>query len=122
MGAQFLLEVGAFVVLAVMISRISDVQMAAHQIAIQVIHFAFLPGMALSESASVMTGNAVGADRLDLVRPIGRLTLLVSTGYMLFARYCWYYAGRPWRRVFGDNPDLIETTIQLFSRRDLSGV
>ena len=41
--------------------------MAAHQIALQVIHFSFLPAFAVGEAASVLAGQAVGAERDELV-------------------------------------------------------
>ncbi len=47
-GIQFLLEVGSFTLLSGMIAAMSEVEMAAHQIAIQVIHFSFLPAYALA--------------------------------------------------------------------------
>jgi MATE family multidrug resistance protein len=40
---QFVLEVGSFAILSLLISLLSEAEMAAHQIAIQVIHFSFLP-------------------------------------------------------------------------------
>lgn len=51
-----------------MIARYSDVEMAGHQITLQVIHCSFLPGYALADAVSVLTGQAVGAQRLGMVR------------------------------------------------------
>lgn len=80
-GIQFTLEVGAFVLLAAMISALSDVEMAAHQIALHVIHVSFLPAFALAEAASIMTGQAVGADRDDLVLPVSRMAMTIAAVY-----------------------------------------
>lgn len=80
-GAQFLLEVGSFALLALIIARLGSAQMAAHQIALQVIHFCFLPAFAVSEAACVLAGNAVGARRDDLVPVVARKALLVSGLY-----------------------------------------
>jgi len=78
---QFSVEVGAFVLLAAMISALSTTEMAAHQIALQVIHVSFLPAYALAEAASIMTGQAVGADRDDLVLPVARMAMIVAAVY-----------------------------------------
>jgi MATE family multidrug resistance protein len=78
---QFSLEIGSFVLLASMISSSSEVQMAAHQIALQVCHFSFLPAFAVGEAASVLAGQAVGARRDDLVLHVARWALIVSTIY-----------------------------------------
>lgn len=83
LGVQFMLEVGAFLLLSLLISLLSEVQMAAHQIAIQVIHLSFLPAFAVAEAAAVLAGQAVGADRDDLVMRIARLALGVAGVYAL---------------------------------------
>jgi len=79
---QFSLEVGAFACLAAMISALSELEMAAHQIALQVAHFSFLPAYAVSEANSVLVGQAVGADRDDLVRRLARQAMLLVAAYM----------------------------------------
>jgi MATE family multidrug resistance protein len=80
-GLQFSLEFGAFALLTMMISSLSEVQMAAHQIALQVCHFSFLPAYAIGEAASVLSGQAVGARRDDLVLRVARLSLLMAVVY-----------------------------------------
>jgi MATE family multidrug resistance protein len=80
-GLQFVLEVGAFAVLSLMISLFSEVDMAAHQIAIQVIHFSFLPAFAVSEAGSVLVGQAVGAASYGLVLRVARLALAITGAY-----------------------------------------
>jgi MATE family multidrug resistance protein len=55
--------------------------MAAHQIALQVCQFSFLPAFAVAESASVMAGQAVGARRDELVTRAARLGLWTAGGY-----------------------------------------
>lgn len=80
-AVQFLLESGSFVLLASLIASLSEVEMAAHQIALQVIHFSFLPAFAVAEAASVLTGQAVGADREDLVRLVARRGLYAAGVY-----------------------------------------
>ncbi len=80
-GGQFLLEVGAFTLLTVMISAMSEVEMAAHQLVLHLMHFAFLPANAVAEAGSVMAGQAVGADRDDLVVGVARRSLIVAGIY-----------------------------------------
>jgi multidrug resistance protein, MATE family len=80
-GLQFTLEVGAFATLSLIISLFSEVEMAAHQIAIQVIHFSFLPALAVAEAASVLAGQSVGAGRYPLVNRVSRLALGLTSSY-----------------------------------------
>ena len=51
---QFLLEVGSFSMLSVIIASMSDVEMAAHQLVLQAVHLSFLPALALGEAGSVL--------------------------------------------------------------------
>jgi MATE family multidrug resistance protein len=80
-GLQFSLEVGAFALLTGMLAALSETEAAAHQIAIQVIHFSFLPAFAVAEAGSVLAGQAVGANRDWLVLTVARLGLVASTIY-----------------------------------------
>jgi MATE family multidrug resistance protein len=80
-GLQFGLEVGAFATLSLMISLFSEVEMASHHIAIQVIHFSFLPAMAVAEAASVLTGQAVGAGAYHLVKRVAHLAMGITAVY-----------------------------------------
>jgi multidrug resistance protein, MATE family len=80
-GIQFGLEVGAFATLSLMISLFSEVEMASHHIAIQVIHFSFLPAMAVAEAASVLTGQAVGAGAYHLVKRVAHFAMGITAVY-----------------------------------------
>jgi MATE family multidrug resistance protein len=80
-GLQFALEVGAFATLSLAISLFSEVEMASHHIAIQVIHFSFLPAMAVAEGASVLIGQAVGAGADHLVKRVAHLALGITAVY-----------------------------------------
>lgn len=80
-GLQFLLEMGSFAMLTAIVSSLGETQMAAHQIALQVIHFSFLPTVALAEAGSVLAGQAVGADRDELVMRVAKQALLAATVY-----------------------------------------
>jgi multidrug resistance protein, MATE family len=80
-GLQFALEVGSFALLTGMLAHLGVLQAAGHQIALQVNHFAFLPGFAIAEAASVLAGQAVGAGRLELVRRVARTAVTATTVY-----------------------------------------
>lgn len=80
-GVQFLLEMGSFALLTAIVSRIGERELAAHQIAVQIIHFSFLPTVAFAEAGSVMAGQAVGANRDDLVVKVARTALLLACVY-----------------------------------------
>lgn len=112
-GLQFLLEVGAFAILSVLVSLQAEAQMAAHQITIQVIHFSFLPAMAVGEAAAVLAGQAVGANRDDLVRRVARLATGVAAAYAGLCALAFSLAA-PWlARAFTPDVAVITVTVRL---------
>lgn len=76
-GVERVLDVAAFLALAVLLARVSPVELAAHQVVLQISHFCFLPLIALSEAISVLVAQARGAGRPELV------PALMRHGYLL---------------------------------------
>jgi MATE family multidrug resistance protein len=56
-GSEFLLGVAAFSALVLLIARMGEADLAAHQVALQVLHFAFMPAVSIGEAASVLAGE-----------------------------------------------------------------
>ena len=105
-GFQFTLEMGSFTLLAVMIARLGDVEMAAHQIALQIIHVAFLPVVSLGEGAAVMAGQAVGAKRDDLIVPVSRVAMRLGFVYMSSCAFVLLVFGPEVSMLFASEHDL----------------
>ncbi len=103
---QFLLEVGSFAILAGLLAAHSEVAMAAHQVALQALHFSFLPALAVGEAASVLAGNAVGAGRLDVVRGLARSALKIVSVYTLFCTLVFAFGAGAIAGAFTDDPAL----------------
>jgi len=89
LGAEMFLDVSAFSALGLILARLGAIEMASHQIALQICHLSILPIIALGEAASVMVGQAAGARRLDQVPRILQVAILsgvifsTSTGLVL---------------------------------------
>ncbi len=113
-GIQFGLEVTSFGLLVLILSSFSEQHAAAHQIAIQVLHFCFLPAMALGEAGSVLVGQAYGSGRPDLTLPISKMTLKVAMGYAFLCGVI-LLAGRTWIvGAFTSEVALFTLTLRLF--------
>jgi MATE family multidrug resistance protein len=80
-GLQFVMEVGAFLILTVMVARMSAVDGAAHQMVLHLINVSFLPAHALAEAAAVLVGQAVGAGKDTLVPRVAKKALAIGAGY-----------------------------------------
>jgi len=112
-GVQFLLEVGAFSLLTGLVAAMPEAEMAAHQIVIQLIHFSFLPALAIGEAASVLAGQAVGARREELVHAVARQGLVLAAAYTGACTVLFLAVG-PWvlARVASDS-EVATTAISL---------
>ena len=80
-GLTFVMEVGAFLLLTLLVGRMSAIDGAAHQMVLQLVNVSFLPAMALSEAGAVLVGQAVGAARDDLVPRVAARALALGVGY-----------------------------------------
>jgi len=68
-GTQFLFEVGAFSVAAVMMGWLGDTELAAHQIAISLVALSYMMATGISAAATVRVGNHIGkSDGVNLKR------------------------------------------------------
>lgn len=81
MGLEALFNVGSYSVLVTLVARVSDIDLAAHQVANQANLFALLPMMAVAEAAGVLTGQAVGAGEDGLVRRVARIAVVTASAY-----------------------------------------
>ena len=112
-GAQFLMEFGAFGIMAVLLAALNENEMAAHQIALQVIHFTFLPAVAVGEAGSVMAGQLVGARRDDLVLGIAHRVLLVTGAYAFLCTVILVGFATPIASQFTSDWSLLQKTTHL---------
>ncbi|RNF84511.1 MATE family efflux transporter [Montanilutibacter psychrotolerans] len=67
-GVTVAMEGGLFITTALLIGRLGDVPVAAHQIAINVSSLCFMIPMGLAEATTVRVGHALGRDDADGVR------------------------------------------------------
>lgn len=80
-GLQFIMEVGSFLILTLLVARMSAIDAAAHQMVLHLVNVSFLPAHALAESAAVLVGQAVGAGKDVLVPRVARRALAIGAGY-----------------------------------------
>jgi MATE family multidrug resistance protein len=80
-GLQFVMEVGSFLILTVMVAHMSALDGAAHQLVLHLVNVSFLPAHAIAEAAAVLVGQAVGAGDDHRVPRIARSALWLGAGY-----------------------------------------
>ena len=92
-GLQFVMEVGSFLILTIMVAGFSATDGAAHQLVLHLVNVSFLPAHALAEAAAVLVGQAVGADRDVLVPRVARRALALGASYALVTLVVYVIAG-----------------------------
>ncbi len=83
-GGIFFLEMFSFTAFVFAVGKIGTVELAASNIALTINSIAFLPLVGFSIAASVLTGQAIGGKKTDIVPDILRCTLYLVTGYLTF--------------------------------------
>jgi multidrug resistance protein, MATE family len=81
-GAQVFLEWAVFGTVAFLMGALGTVQVAAHQVAINLASVTFMVPVGISSAAAVIVGHAVGSGDLALVRRSSVAALLAGIGFM----------------------------------------
>jgi MATE family multidrug resistance protein len=83
-GVQMLLEFGAFATIALLMGWLGVVQVAAHQVAINLASQTFMVAIGISSAAAVVVGHAVGRGDTQGVHRSSLAALMLGVGFMTF--------------------------------------
>lgn len=81
-GAGGVAEMACWTLLTIYISRIAPEALAASTIVWQIIHFSFMPTVALSIASSTLVGQYLGAERVDLASKTAKRGILMGVCFM----------------------------------------
>src|SRR5215213_10563983 len=81
-GAQHVLEFGAFALVALMMGWMGTRQMAGHQVAINLAALTFMVPLGVGDAASVLVGRAVGRGDLEGTRSAARAAFACGVTFM----------------------------------------
>lgn len=102
-GSEFLLGVAAFSALVLLIARMGETDLAAHQVALQILHFAFMPTVSIGEAASVLAGRAVGANDDQKVLEVAKNALWLACSYAVGCALIFVFGAVPLFRLFSSD-------------------
>jgi len=100
MGAQFFLEVGAFLIISVIIGRLGDVALAANQVALRLTSVSFMSCWGISVAATTLVGRFLGEERPEQAAIAGRRCLLLAFGYTVACGLAFVLLAEPLVRIF----------------------
>lgn len=87
-GVQLALEANAFTVAMLMVGWIGVVELAAHQVVINMASFTFMVPLGVSIGASARAGNLIGARDASGLQVACRVAFLMGAGVMAIAAVC----------------------------------
>jgi multidrug resistance protein, MATE family len=112
-GAQFGMEVGLFSFAAVMMGWLGAVQLAAHQVTINIASTTFMIALGTSMAGSIRVGQHIGGRRPRAVRDAVVGTYLLSTGFMLCCAIVFLIAPRTLIGLYTPHVDIVDLGAQL---------
>jgi MATE family multidrug resistance protein len=90
-------------------------ELAANQIAFKILSLSFLPGYGISEAATVLTGQYVGAGDSRNVHRAFRSSLTLSVGFMGVLGVLFWVLPEPFIRVFNEDQAIVAAGAQLLA-------
>jgi multidrug resistance protein, MATE family len=112
-GAQQVLEFGAFALVALMMGWIGTREMAGHQIAINLAALTFMVPLGVGDAASVLVGRAVGQGDVEGTRSAARAAFACGTAFMSLTGALFLLAPTVLARLYSRDPDVIAVAATL---------
>ncbi len=106
-GLQRFLYIGSFVIFAAFIGRLGNAQLAANQIAIQLMSISYMIGLGIGMAASTLVGQYIGAKRIDLAERSAYSALKLAMGIMVLVGLAFLLFPEQLVTLFNDDPDVI---------------
>lgn len=106
-GAQQLLEAGAFGAIGLLMGTFGTVQVAAHQVAINLASLTFMVPLAVGAAAAVMVGHAVGAGDAVAARRAAAAALLWGASFMCLSAMAFLVAPEALARLYTTDPEVL---------------
>jgi MATE family multidrug resistance protein len=106
-GLQYQMEYGAFAAVALLMGLLGTVQMAAHQVAINLASLTFMVPLGVSSAAAVLVGQAVGRGDATEARRAGGAALAIGAGFMALTALLMLILPEPIARIYTNDVRVI---------------
>jgi MATE family multidrug resistance protein len=106
-AAQLLLEIGAFATATFLIGKLGAVQLAGHQIALNVASFTYMVPLGICSAAAVRVGHAMGAGDTRAAARAGWMALFFAALFMSCSGLMLFFFARPIARMYTPEIDVV---------------
>ncbi len=97
---QLLLEIGAFATATFLIGKLGAVQLAGHQIALNVASFTYMVPLGIGSAAAIRVGHAIGARDAHGAARAGWMALFFAACFMSCSGLALFLFARPIARIY----------------------
>lgn len=112
-GLQYLFEVSAFSVAAILAGMISAEALAAHQIAINIASVTYMAASGLGAAATVRVGNQAGAGDLKNLKLAAKSIFTLSVGWMAFAGLAIFLFKEDLAGFYSNDPYVLDLAVKM---------
>ena len=112
-GLHQSIELLFFATLALLVGRMGVVQLAGHQIAINLASLSFMVPMGIAGAAATRVGNAIGREDMPGARRAAAICLLLGAGTMAVFAILFAVIPEPLARIYTRDPAVIAMTALL---------
>ena len=112
-GAQHVLEFGAFALVALMMGWMGTQAMAGHQVAINLAALTFMVPLGVGDAASVLVGRAVGRGDPEGTRGAARAAFACGVAFMTMTGAIFLSLPEPLARLYSRDPGVIAVAASL---------
>ena len=113
MGAQMLLEFGAFAAIGLLMGWLGTVALAGHQIALNLASLTFMVPLGVAQATAVLVGRAVGRGDPDGARRAAGAGLGVGALFMATTAALFLAMPGLLARLYSDEPEVIAVAVAL---------
>jgi MATE family multidrug resistance protein len=106
-AVQLLLEIGAFSFATFLIGRLGAVQLAGHQIALNVASFTYMVPLGICSAAAVRVGHAMGARDAQAAARAGWMALFFGAVFMSCSGLALFLFAKPIARLYTPESDVV---------------
>jgi MATE family multidrug resistance protein len=113
MGVQFFLDMGSFTVFLAIIGRLGTDQLAASNVAVQLLSFSFMPANAVAKAGTTLVGQYLGAGRRVLAETCGWAVIRMNLVYCAFIAVAFLLLRDHLFLIFNKDPGVIAAGVSI---------
>lgn len=106
-GLQQFLEYSAFAAVGLLMGTFGAVQVASHQIALNLAALTFMVPVGVAAAGAVRVGHAIGAADLSRARRAAKIAFILGAGFMLTTAALFLLLPRPLAALYSPDPSVI---------------